>query len=244
MHPAPVTGGAHIVGTYEAELQALSRRVAAMGGQAERMVEDATAALVRGDRALAIRIVAEDEALDEAQRTLDEAAVALIARRQPIAEDLREVIAALRIAAELERVGDLAKNVAKRIGATEMGEPPAELERGLAALGEAAWLQLRDVLDAFAMRAVAPLGNMRDRDREIDRAFTALYAELVAGMMQDPKTITASTHLLFCIKNFERIGDHATNIAETVFEMVTGRPMPPERPRDDRAHLLRAEQAS
>ncbi len=233
---------AHIVGAFSAELQALSRRIAAMGGQAERMVENAMAALISADAELARNVVAADAALDRAQREVDEAAVSLIARRQPIAGDLREIIAAIRIASDLERVGDLAKNVAKRVDAIG-GDPSPELGGSLGALGEGALLQLKDVLDAYAARTVAPLSAMRNRDREIDRAFTALFGALLARMMNEPSTITASTHLLFCIKNFERIGDHATNIAETVFQMVTGHEMPPERPKDDLSHALAAGEA-
>lgn len=228
----------HIVGAFDAELQGLSRRIAAMGGMAERMVEEAATALRRGDLSLADHVIASDERLDAAQRELDETVVSLLARRQPLAGDLREIVAALRIGADLERVGDLAKNVAKRLGAVDAGERPRELQSGLDALAEAAQSQLKDVLDAYATRTADRLAPMRDRDREIDTVFTSLFGSLLDAMMNEPRTITASTHLLFCIKNFERIGDHATNIAETVFQMVTGHEMPADRPKADRTHSL------
>ncbi|PZO79140.1 MAG: phosphate transport system regulatory protein PhoU [Mesorhizobium amorphae] len=232
----------HIVGAFDAELQGLSRRIAAMGGLAERMVEEAAHALASGEAPLARKVVESDEALDLAQRELDDAAVTMLARRQPVSSDLHEIIAAIRIASELERVGDLAKNIAKRVGALGSGDLPPGFAHGLRALAEAALFQLKDVLDAYAARATDALHAMRERDREIDRVFTSLFGDLLAWMSTDPHSVEDATHLLFCIKNLERIGDHATNIAETVFHMMTGEAMPPERPKDDRSHgMLAAE---
>ncbi|HEV7252862.1 MAG TPA: phosphate signaling complex protein PhoU [Mesorhizobium sp.] len=231
----------HIVGSYDAELQSLARRIAAMGGHAERMAVEAVRALVGGDRRLAHKVVRDDEVLDEAERAIGEAAVLTIARRQPIAEDLREIVAAIRIAADLERIGDLAKNIAKRVDVIAGVEQPPQLLRGIEALAEGAFGQLKEVLDAYAARSVNRLAASRERDREIDTMFTSLFQALLAQMAADPQFVTASTHLLFCVKNIERIGDHATNIAETVHLMVTGVPMPIERSKADRSHLASLE---
>lgn len=228
----------HIVGSYNQELQALALRIATMGGYAERMAAEAVQALTTSDRALAGKVVRDDDALDEAERALSERAILVIARRQPVAGDLREIVGAIRIAAELERIGDLAKNIAKRVGAVARCEPPPQLLRGIEALAEGAFGQLKDVLDAYAARAVNRLPAMRERDRDIDTMFTSLFQALLAQMAADPQSVAASTHLLFCVKNIERIGDHATNIAETVHHMVTGVTMPIERSKADRTHLL------
>ncbi|MBD0413255.1 phosphate signaling complex protein PhoU [Oryzicola mucosus] len=228
----------HIVSAFEEELQFLSRRLAAMGGQAERLVEQAVAALVNGDPVLAQKVIRDDLLLDEAQREIDDKAISIIARRQPMARDLREIIGSIRITADLERVGDLGKNLAKRVNAVAEGRQPASLFRGLEALAELALAQLKEVLDVFASRSVERIGFVRDRDEEIDAMYTSLFRELLTYMMEDPRNITPCTHLLFCAKNIERIGDHATNIAETIYYMVTGDQMPPERPKEDKSHRV------
>ncbi|MBX3578585.1 MAG: phosphate signaling complex protein PhoU [Rhizobiaceae bacterium] len=228
----------HIVRAYDEELKYITGRIAGMGGQAERMVDNAVAALVRSDLRLAQSVIQEDVLLDAGQREIDERAIVLIARRQPMADDLREIIGAIRIAADLERVGDLGKSIAKRVAPVIEGRQPPSLFRGLQALSELALTQLKDVLDVYASRAVDRLGLMRDRDGEIDAMYTSLFRELLTYMMEDPRNITACTHLLFCAKNIERIGDHATNIAETVYHIVTGAQMPAERPKTDKTHTL------
>ncbi len=228
----------HITGAYDRDLENLSRRVAAMGGLAERMVGDAAAALLSSDLSLAGSVIGQDEALDAAERALTEAAVHLIALRQPIAEDLREVVAAIRIAADLERIGDLAKNVAKRAELVGAGTQSPRLLRGVEALARETLNQLKEVLDAYVARDAAPLGAMRDRDGAIDGTFSSLFGELLAHMAADPAEISASVHLLFCLKNIERIGDHATAIAETVHLMVTGQAMAIERVRADITHSI------
>lgn len=205
------------------------------------MVEQSVAALVNGDAALARRVISEDKMLDEAERDVGDRAIALIGRRQPLAQDLRQVIGAIRISADLERVGDLAKNIAKRAVAIGNEAHPAGLNRGLQSLAELASLQLKDVLDAYASRDIARLGPMRDRDEQIDLMYTSLFRQLLTYMMEDVRKITACTHLLFCAKNIERIGDHATNIAETIYYVQTGQQMPPERPKDDRTAAMVAD---
>ncbi len=228
----------HIVSAYDEELGYLSKRIAAMGGHAERMVEQAVAALVTADAGLAAKVVADDAALDEGQREIDDKAILLIARRQPMARDLREIIGTLRIAADLERVGDLAKNVAKRVAAVADGRQPASPFRGIEALATLALTQLKEVLDVYASRSVETIGFVRDRDDQIDAMYTSLFRELLTYMMEDPRNITSCTHLLFCAKNIERIGDHATNIAETIHYIVTGEQMPAERPKRDKTDRI------
>jgi len=231
----------HIVSAYDDELKFLARKIAAMGGQAERMVDQAIAALVNADPALGQRVIQDDIVLDEAQREIDDKAILIIARRQPMATDLREIVGAIRISADLERVGDLGKNIAKRVLAVAEGRQPNSLFRGLEALAELALTQLKEVLDVYASRSVERIGFVRDRDEQIDAMYTSLFRELLTYMMEDPRNITPCTHLLFVAKNIERIGDHATNIAETIYYIVTGEQMPPERPKEDKSHRVTLE---
>ena len=137
------------------------------------------------------------------------------------------------IAADLERVGDLGKNTAKRVIAVQAQGVPRKLARGLEHLAELALMQLKEVLDVYTTRSAEKAKSIRDRDEEIDAMYTSLFRELLTYMMEDPRTITTCTHLLFCAKNIERIGDHATNIAETIFYIATGNQPEGERPKDD-----------
>ena len=228
----------HTVRAYDQELKSLATRIGAMGGHAERMVDEAVAALVHSDLGLARKVVNDDAVLDEGQREIDDKAIVIIAKRQPMADDLREIIGAIRISADLERVGDLGKNIAKRVGAIVRERQPVSLFRGLQALADLALTQLKEVLDAYASRSVEKIDFVRDRDDQIDAMYTSLFRELLTYMMEDPRNISACTHLLFCAKNIERIGDHATNIAETVFYIVTGEQMPPERSKEDKSHKV------
>jgi len=228
----------HTTRAYDQELKFLTMRIGAMGGHAERMVDEAMAALVHADTGLAAKVVRDDEILDAGQREVDEKAILIIARRQPVAADLREIISAIRISADLERVGDLGKNIAKRVGAIAADRLPVGLFRGLQALAELALTQLKEVLDAYASRSVEKIAFVRDRDERIDAMYTSLFRELLTYMMEDPRNISACTHLLFCAKNIERIGDHATNIAEAVYYIVTGEQMPPERAKEDKSHRI------
>lgn len=223
----------HIVRAYDQELAELGNRIAAMGGLAERMVDEAMSALVNADGDLARKVIADDAALDEGQRWIDEQAVQIIARRQPVADDLREILGAIKIAADLERVGDLGKNIAKRVVAVAEMRQPVQLFRGLEALTTLALTQLKQVLDVYASREVSTIGFVRNRDEEIDAMYTSLFRELLTYMMEDPRNITACTHLLFCAKNLERIGDHVTNIAENAYYITTGRQLPLHRPKTD-----------
>ncbi|MFE0017702.1 phosphate signaling complex protein PhoU [Mesorhizobium sp. NPDC059054] len=233
----------HIVSAYDEELKFLAKRIAAMGGHAERMVEQAVAALVSADQDLAQKVIRDDIVLDEGQREIDDKAILIIARRQPMATDLREIVGAIRISADLERVGDLGKNVAKRVMSVTDGREATSLYRGLEALANLALIQLKDVLDVYASRSVEKIGIVRDRDEQIDAMYTSLFRELLTYMMEDPRNITSCTHLLFCAKNIERIGDHATNIAETIYYIVTGDQLPAERPKEDKTDRVVVQQA-
>lgn len=221
----------HIVRAYDKELEGLGRRIAEMGGIAEKMLMDAMDALASSDIDLAHRVVATDPRLDALQREIEEAAILTIARRQPMAVDLRECVAAIRISGDLERVGDLAKNIAKRTLqiATESRLPRAIV--GLKSMHEVAAMQLKDVLDAYAERDVARARAVWTEDAELDALEDSVFRDLLTFMMEDPRDISFCTHLLFCSKNIERIGDHTTNIAETVVYLVTGESMPTERPK-------------
>jgi phosphate transport system protein len=152
--------------------------------------------------------------------------------------DLGEIIGTIRIAAEIERIGDLAKNIAKRVVAVSDARQSLRVFRGMEAMTELVLTQLKDVLDAFATASAERIGFVRDRDGGVDAMYTSLFRELLTYMMEDPRNISACTHLLFCAKNIERIGDHATNIAETVYYTVTGTQLPAERPKEDKTHIV------
>src|SRR5271163_3726962 len=221
----------HTVKAYGKELDALGRRIVKMGGIAEKMVVDAMDALANADATLAHQVVTTDPQLDALQRKIEEQATLTIARRQPVADDLREIIGAIRVAGDLERVGDLAKNIAKRSVKIGLAARVPRAIVGLRHMNDVATELLKDVLDAFAQRDVERARAVWERDVELDALEDAIFRELLTHMMEDPRNITFCTHLLFCSKNIERIGDHATNIAETVFYLVTGSTLPTDRPR-------------
>lgn len=227
----------HIVKAYDRELEILGRRISEMGGIAEKMLADAMDALSEVDTDLARTVVATDPRLDALQREIEDSAILTIARRQPLAIDLRECVAAVRISGDLERVGDLAKNIAKR-AVKVAGE--ARLPRaiiGLRSMHETASVQLKDVLDAYSQRDIDRAREVWTRDSELDALEDSVFRDLLTFMMEDPRNISFCTHLLFCSKNLERIGDHTTNIAETIVYLVTGETMPTERPRGTSAQI-------
>ncbi|ACS54493.1 phosphate signaling complex protein PhoU [Rhizobium ruizarguesonis] len=230
----------HIYSAYDDDLKFLSRRISEMGGLAEQMVAEAVRALVNGDTALAQKVISDDVILDHAEREIGDKAIVTIARRQPMAADLREIMGSIRIAADLERVGDLGKNTAKRVIAVQSTGVPRKLARGLEHLSELALVQLKEVLDVYTNRSADKANAIRERDNEIDAMYTSLFRELLTYMMEDPRNITSCTHLLFCAKNIERIGDHATNIAETIYYMTTGAQPEGDRPKDDSANTVGA----
>ncbi|MFK8253624.1 phosphate signaling complex protein PhoU [Ancylobacter terrae] len=223
----------HIVSSFDTDLKDLSRKVVEMGGQAERLVADSVQALVKRDADLAQKVIVLDGPVDLLQREIEEKAVLTIARRQPLAGDLREIVAAMRIANDLERIGDLAKNTAKRVLALTGEFHPQKLVRGVEHMSGIVLEQLKEVLDAYATRDRDAAIAVWRRDGEVDILYTSLFRELLTYMMEDPRNISLCTHLLFCAKNIERIGDHATNVAETVHYLVTGQVLADERPKQD-----------
>ncbi len=223
----------HIVRSYDAELQALRRTISEMGGIAEDMLGNAIKALVERNAVLARSVIETDLRLDGLQRQIEERAILMIARRQPLAVDLRETVSAIRISGDLERVGDLAKNVAKRTLAIKDQFEPQKLVLGVRRMTKLALGQLTDVLDAYARQNLDLTLDVWKRDEVLDALHTSLFRELLTYMMEDPRNISFCTHLLFCAKNIERIGDHTTNIAETIHYLITGETLVAERPKND-----------
>jgi phosphate transport system protein len=223
----------HTTKAFDADLQDLARMVAEMGGIAEKQIGEAVDALVRRDLSLAQRVVALDPKIDALQHEIEDKAVLTIARRQPMAIDLREIVAALRISNDLERIGDLAKNIGKRVAAIDGEFYPQKVVRGVEHMADLVLTQIKEVLDSFARRDAKQAVEVWRGDEEIDAVNNSLFRELLTYMMEDPRNITFCIHLLFCAKNIERMGDHATNIAETVHYMVEGRALPDDRPKGD-----------
>jgi phosphate transport system protein len=228
-----MTMSEHTIKAFDADLQDLTRVVAEMGGLAERQIAKAIEALDKRDPALADRVIAEDAKIDALQHEIEEKAVLTIARRQPMAVDLREIVGALRVSNDLERIGDLAKNIAKRVGALEGDFGSQQVMRGVEHMAELVLAQIKDVLDSFANRDSAKALAVWRNDEEIDAVNNSLFRELLTYMMEDPRSISYCIHLLFCAKNIERMGDHATNIAETVYFIAEGRTLAEERPKGD-----------
>jgi phosphate transport system protein len=229
----------HILKAFDDDLREIASRLAEMGGMAERLVAESTDALVKRDTALAQRVIAADAGVDALQREIEEKAVLTIARRQPMAIDLREVVAALRIANDLERVGDLAKNNAKRVVALNGDYQAQKQLRGVRHMADMVIARLKQVLDAYGARDAERALDVWRRDGEVDSMYTSLFRELLTYMMEDPRHITLCIHLLFAAKNIERIGDHATNIAETIHYLVVGEMVTDERPKVDTTTFAR-----
>ncbi len=223
----------HTVKAYDVELDLIGAKIAEMGGIAEKMLVDAMDALGRLDMELAQRVLISDPRLDALQREIEDNVVRTVARRQPMAQDLRELMASIYIAGDLERTGDLAKNIAKR--AIKVGDDPRVMRAvvGLKHMAEVAAMQLKDVLDAYAQRDIERAKAVWMRDADLDALEDSIFRDLLTFMMEDPRNISFCTHLLFCAKNLERVGDHATNIAEKVNFMVTGQSLPMNRPKGD-----------
>ena len=221
----------HTVKSYEDELALLDKKIAQMGGIAEQNLGLSFDALERRDPRLAENVINSDRSIDALQREIEEQVISMIARRQPMADDLRHIMGALRITGDLERIGDLAKNIAKRALAIAHETHPKPLISGFRHMVELALRQLKDVLDAYAERDSARALQVWHEDAQIDAMYNSLFRELLTYMMEDPRNIGLSTHLLFGAKNIERVGDHTTNIAETVHYMVSGSSITDERPK-------------
>jgi phosphate transport system protein len=228
----------HTTKAFDVDLQDLKRMVAEMGGRVERQLCDAIDALVRHDCDKGQRVVLTDTGLDALQQDIEQKAIATIATRQPMAVDLREVMAVLRIANDLERIGDLAKNIAKRVPILDDGDLPRQARRGLSHIMGLAVGLLTEALDSFASGDSVKATSVRNRDEEIDLMYTSLFRELLTYMMEDSGTVTPGVHLVFCAKNIERVGDHVTNIAESVYYMVEGHSFADERRKADSTSLI------
>jgi phosphate transport system protein len=222
----------HIVKAFDEELKRLTSMIARMGGLTESQIANAIQAVIKRDAELAANVVEADLKVDSIEREIDDQAVSMLALRQPMASDLRSVVSALRIASDVERIADYSANVAKRaIALSQMApvRPVFQIPR----MGSVARDMTRDVLDSYVTRNVDKAIEVWNRDEELDEIYSSLFRELLTYMMEDPRNITASTHLLFIAKNIERIGDHVTNIAETVHYLVVGTPLRAVRPKGD-----------
>jgi phosphate transport system protein len=223
----------HTVRAYDEELEALTAELSRMGGLAEVEVADSIRAIARRDVAIAQAVIGRDARLDEIEADIERRAIRLIALRQPVADDLRRTVAALKISMNLERCGDLAKNIAKRALVIAESDPLTPLTRSIERMGELVTSRLKDVLDAFASRDLDRARAVWQRDQEVDEHYDAIFRELLTYMMGDPRTIASCAHLLFVAKNLERIGDHATNIAEILTYEITGEHFADARPKLD-----------
>lgn len=227
----------HTVKSFDEQLRRLNEIILRMGGLAEAALSAAIQAVTKRDVDLAAEIVRDDAKIDELNREVDELAVRLLALRQPMANDLREIVAALRISADVERIGDYAANIAKRAIAMSEMRPSRSLP-GIARMGRLAQRLIKEVLDAYAEKNPEKAVTVWARDEEIDDAYNSLFRETLTYMMEDARAITPSTHLLFIAKNIERIGDHATNVAETIYFMVKGKPLTENRPKGDMSSFV------
>ncbi|MCB1379659.1 MAG: phosphate signaling complex protein PhoU [Alphaproteobacteria bacterium] len=227
----------HIVKAYDADLAELKKMLAQMGGLAEQQLDDAIDALTRRDTALADRVIQNDEKIDRLERQIEERAITTIAKRQPMARDLREIMVAIRVSSDLERIGDLAKNTAKRTHAISEALP-RKLMSGVTRMGRLAQQELKNILDAYARSDAEKAMEVWRSDEELDALYNSIFRELLTYMMEDPRNISLCTHLLFGAKNMERIGDHATNIAENIHYMVHGKTLAEGRPKRDTTSTL------
>jgi len=226
----------HIIKSYDEELRRLNNMIVEMGGLAESQLGAAIEAVATRDSDLALRIIEGDARVDELERELDNLAIRLLALRQPMARDLREIVAALKIGSDLERICDYAANVAKRSIALAQ-TPPIKPVHALPRMARLAQLMVKDVIDAYVERDADQAIAVWMRDEELDEMYSSLFREFLTYMMEDPRNIGPCTHLLFMAKNIERIGDHCTNIAENLYYLVHGTPLDQARPKGDKSSL-------
>ena len=232
----------HIVKAYDLDISTLKTLLASMGGLAEEQLDNAITALSKRDIALADLVIARDDKLDEIEREIEEKAILTIAKRQPMALDLREIMVAIRISSDIERIGDLAKNTAKRTHAISEALP-RRLSTGLARMGNMAQAQLKNVLDAYSRSDDDMAMAVWRSDEDLDALYNSIFRELLTYMMEDPRNISLCTHLLFGAKNLERIGDHTTNIAENIHYLVHGKTISEGRPKKDVTAMMNANEA-
>jgi len=226
----------HTLKAFDDDLASLKSMLSEMGGLCEESLQRAMTAITKRDTKLADEVIAGDERIDQMEIAVEEKAVVTIAKRQPMARDLRNIMVTIRIASDLERIGDLAKNVAKRTHAVNE-RLPRSLSVGLERMGQLSQEQLKLVLDAFAADDAEKALDVWRHDEDIDALYNSIFRELLTYMMEDPRVIGACTHLLFATKNIERIGDHCTNIAENIYYLVHGTPLREERPKKDKTSV-------
>jgi len=222
----------HIVTSFDEDLRSVSAKISEMGGLAEQQLAQALESIAARDTELAEQVIASDRRLDGMEIKLEEAAVQILALRQPMASDLREIVAALKIASTLERIGDLAKNIAKRARVMNQSQP-LKVGGSIVRMGKQVQGLLAEVLDAYAARDTALAVSVWRRDVEIDEMYNSLFRELITYMMEDPRVIGLGTQLHFVAKNLERIGDHTTFIAEMTHFVAEGKPLVDDRPKGD-----------
>jgi phosphate transport system protein len=229
----------HIAKAYDQDITTLKTHLAEMGGIAEEQLANAIQALTKRDLSLADQVIRNDQQLDELELRIEEKAILTIAKRQPMAADLREIMVAIRVSSDIERIGDLAKNTAKRTHAISEALP-RKLSTGLARMGAMAQSQLNQVLDAYAQRDDEKGLAVWRSDEDLDSLYNSIFRELLTYMMEDPRNISLCTHLLFGAKNLERIGDHTTNIAENIHYLIHGKNITEGRPKKDVTSMMRA----
>ncbi len=222
----------HTVTSFEQELKHLRDLIIEMGGIVENQVALAAEAIMSRDTEAAARVVEEDPRVDALERDVEALVIRMLALRQPMADDLRLIVAALKITGDLERVGDYAANVAKRSSVLAQFSLPYSLA-AIANMARLVQAGLKNVIDAIAERDPEKAVEVWRSDQMIDDLYNTIFRELITYMMEDPRNITPCTHLLFIAKNLERIGDHATNVAETIYYAVTGEVLPDTRPKGD-----------
>jgi phosphate transport system protein len=223
----------HTVQAFDNDLQEIARKVAAMGGLVEKQITDAIRALLNRDAVLAEHVIATDPTIDAMQHEIEQKAILILTRRQPVSVDLREIVAAIRVCSDLERIGDHAKHIGKRVIASGGDLYPQTFAHGVDHMADLVLSFLKQVLDAYASRDLQATLAVWRADEEVDALCTSLFRKLLTNMMEDPRNITLCMHLMFCTKDIERMGDHATNIAETVYYMIEGREITDQRPKGD-----------
>jgi phosphate transport system protein len=223
----------HIRSAFDRDLESVQAMIMKMGGMVEAALDDAATALLQRDEELASRVRLGDKAIDALEEQVHAECARLIALRSPIATDLRTVLSVMRIASSLERCGDYAKNLAKRATVLVTMSPVGASSASIARMAKSVQLLLKDSLDAFIHRDAKAAYQVRQSDQEIDQFYNAIFRELLTHMMEDPRNITAAMHLHFIAKNIERVGDHATSIAEQVIYLVTGEVPEGSRPKAD-----------
>jgi len=228
----------HTVRTFDAELDELARKIVEMGRLVQKQVAGSISALAKRDVEMARGVIANRDTVDALHREIQEKGIATIARRQPVAGDLREIVGASRIAHDLEQIGDLAENIANRVLKAGDRFQANDVILGVEHMGELVLGQLSQVLDSYVQRDVAKALEVWRNDVQVDAINNSLFRELLTYMMEDAHSISYCAHLLFSIKNIERMGDHATNVAESVYYIIEGRALPDERPKGDTTRIV------